>query len=55
MEGLPEYIITPRPSEHYKMIEEGKDMGIQACERKSCWNDVCKVSYRINSDKRAVC
>ena len=55
MEGLPEYIITPRPSEHYKMMEGGKDMGIQACGRKSCWNDVCKVSYRINSDKRAVC
>ena len=55
MGGHLEDIIAPRPSEHYKMVEEGKDMGVQACGRKSCWNDVCKVSYRINSDKRAVC
>lgn len=55
VKGLPEYIIAPRPSEHHKMIEEGEDMGVQACGRKSCWNDVCKVSYHINSDKRVVC
>jgi len=55
MEELPEYIIAPRPSEHHKMVEEGKDMGVRACVRKSCWNDACEVSYRFNSYKRAVC
>ncbi|PUU81836.1 hypothetical protein B9Z19DRAFT_1121598 [Tuber borchii] len=47
MGGLPEYVIAPRPSEHYKMAEEGKDMSIRECVRKRCWNDVCK---RVNDD-----
>ncbi|PUU77056.1 hypothetical protein B9Z19DRAFT_1087055, partial [Tuber borchii] len=40
---LPEYLSAPCPREHYEMEQGGKDMGIRACVRESCLNNVCKV------------